>query len=761
MSRRRVDLTGRVSPRDVVMAGVVVAGVSLSLFLMLTEHPSDLLVGVHSSGRNDLTTQFLRFRDTPTVLHQRFGEWSNWDPYLALGLPVHGNPQAGLLYPPNWLCFAFGAEQTLSWLMVAHLWFGGVGVWLLARYIGLSRVASLMGAVAAAGAPYLVAHLAEGHVAQLFTVAWTPWILLAFERFLETSGRHWRMVPVCVALSFLAGHVQELYYLLLLLSGCVVVSAWRERRSGKREAATSLIVHWFLAGGLSAGLVCGDLIPVWMNSRLAVRSERMPLGVAGDGLSIAHLKQLLDPFALNAPEETTSKYGFYWTKLFHFGIVPLMLAALAILVQWKRPQTRRLFWMLAVAVIFAFGTATPFFTVCYRVIPVLGSFRVPTRILFLCSFFVALLAAIGAETLFGRRSELVSSEPATGGHSEVDTGADSEALSSSPSSGREWIGVLIGLAFASVTGFELWRHADRVLATVEPAALRRNSEVSQFLKQAEAAELKSPVRVLASQDLYSDIESFADGVQRVRGYEPVPQIRLVWAIDALFDLPDGELDFAGFRDCNLATVNHPVANLLGVRFVVTGREQPELPGWRQVSTGQITPPVELRGAEREAGIAFQIYENLDVLPRAFVVGRAVECADLEAQQRIDQVEKLDLRQAVQLERDVLSDGPRSDFKVAQIEDFKADHVRVSVDLDAPGYLVLSDLFHPGWHATVDGTTTEILPADLALRAVPLAAGRHVIEFAYECPGQKLGLVLSAASLLGLLISAVTVRRRST
>ncbi len=744
------DLTKRAHACELLVAAFVVAVATACLFLKLGQHPGDLLVGVHSSGQNDLTSHFLRCRDTPTVLADRFGGWSNWDPYLALGLPVHGNPQAALLYPPNWLSFVFGAERTLSWLMVAHLWLGGVGVWLLARHIGLSRVSALVGAVSAAGAPYLVAHLAEGHVAQLFTVTWVPWILLGFERFIDSTGRRWRMVPVVVALSFLTGHVQELYYLMLLLSGVAVMAAWRERKSGNASAAKSLLLHWMLAGGFSVGLACGDLIPVWLNSRQAVRSDRLPLDLAGDGLTLAHLKQLLNPFALAPPEETASKYGFYWTKLFHFGIGPLLLAALAVVAQWKRPQTRRLFWMLAVAIVFAFGTATPFFGICYRVIPVLGSFRVPTRILFLCSFFVAVLAAIGAELLFGRRSRAVGDGEAS----------DTKTESVAASTGGLTFGAIVGVLVAAGIGYELWRHADRVLATSDPASLRTSSAVSQFLLESGAGDTVDPVRILASQNLYSDIESFRDGVQRVRGYEPVPQIRLAWAVDALSNLPDGQLDFAGFHDVRLATLNQSVADLLGIRFVVTGARQTELEGWRRVATGELPQPVQIRGSQPGKPIAFQIFENLELMPRAFVVGNVAECADLETQERIDQLEKLNPRETVQLERDVLPDGARSEYRPAKIDEYKADRVTVSVELEASGYLVLADLYHPGWKATVDGEAIEILPADLALRAVPLDAGSHVVEFSYECPGQKAGLTVSLAALIALLISAAVARRGS-
>lgn len=737
------DQTRITRRREVLFAAVGLALVTVCLIPDLAAHPGSLLTGVHSSGRNDLTSHFLRSRDVPAVLRDRFKEWSFWDPYLALGFPVHGNPQSALLYPPNWIVWLAGAQSSLSWLMVAHLWFGATGVWMFVRHAGCSRGAALIGSVAAAGAPYLIAHLAEGHVPQLCTVAWIPWILLGHERFLESAGRRWRMIPVCVALSFLAGHVQELYYLMLLLTGSVLGAAMTEKRRGQPTVARSLVLHWGLAGLCSVALVCAELIPVWLNSQLTVRSERLPLVVAGDGLTRAHWKQLLDPFALGTPHDTASSHGFYWTKLFHFGVIPLLLCVLAVLTQWKRPQTPRLFWMLAIAVVFAFGAATPLFTVAYRCVPVLGSFRVPTRILFLCSYFVAALAAFGADLLFGR-----SAQAGTDGNP-----VDRNDASAWPVRLKELVLLGVAIGLAAGVGWELRRHAVRVVALVQPDGLRRGSSISRFLTEIAEGDSGNLFRVLASQELYSDVESFRDGVQRVRGYEPVPQIRLAWAIDALFDLPDGQLDFAGFRDVDLASVHPSIANLLGVKYVVTGASPSSSDHWRLVDSGRVPPPVRLLGAESASDLPYRVYENPDALPRAFVVGQAVECDGMEIQERIEQLEKLDIRQSVQLERDVLPPGARSEFTAGRIVEYRADQVTVSVEIDAPGYLIVTDLFHPGWQATVDDDPVRILAGNLACRVVPLPAGKHVVKFQFECPGQKTGAAVSLMAIAGLLISS--------
>ena len=94
----------------VVGASLFLSSVTVAVFHELVMQPNGLLVGVHANGRNDLTLQFLRYRDTPSELARQSGNSQiGWDRHLALGMPVHGNPQMALFYPPNWLCSAFGA----------------------------------------------------------------------------------------------------------------------------------------------------------------------------------------------------------------------------------------------------------------------------------------------------------------------------------------------------------------------------------------------------------------------------------------------------------------------------------------------------------------------------------------------------------------------------------------------------------------------------------------------------------------------------
>jgi hypothetical protein len=75
--------------------------------------------------------------------------------------------------------------------------------------------------------------------------------------------------------------------------------------------------------------------------------------------------------------------------------------------------------------------------------------------------------------------------------------------------------------------------------------------------------------------------------------------------------------------------------------------------------------------------------------------------------------------------------------------------------DAPGggFLVLTDPYHPGWRAFVDGEETPILRADYLFRAIALPPGSHEVRFAFAPPSLQRGAILSAA---GLIIAASAI-----
>jgi uncharacterized membrane protein YfhO len=60
---------------------------------------------------------------------------------------------------------------------------------------------------------------------------------------------------------------------------------------------------------------------------------------------------------------------------------------------------------------------------------------------------------------------------------------------------------------------------------------------------------------------------------------------------------------------------------------------------------------------------------------------------------------------------------------------------------------------------VDGQPTPVLRGDVLFRVVPIPAGEHNVEFRFEPASVKLGLLLSLASVVGVVATLILAGRR--
>jgi uncharacterized membrane protein YfhO len=62
------------------------------------------------------------------------------------------------------------------------------------------------------------------------------------------------------------------------------------------------------------------------------------------------------------------------------------------------------------------------------------------------------------------------------------------------------------------------------------------------------------------------------------------------------------------------------------------------------------------------------------------------------------------------------------------------NTEVAIQADAPaqgGVLLLNDVWHPWWRATVDGWEAEILKANVIFRGVAVPPGTHIVRFTFH------------------------------
>ncbi len=630
------------------------------------------------------------------------------------------------------------------------------------------------------------------------------------------------MLPPLLALAMLTGHPQEAYYLVIVLSGWVAVAVihqFRCARGGTRHPAASddavtghaplskshqPIVAWGVVIGLTLGLTAVEVVPVGMAQPWTLPALRYDLGQAGRyHVELLNLFQLLSPTALGGPADYLG-HDNYWETVLAFGWVALVLAVIAASHAPWRDAVRPWIALALLTFVFAGGKRLGFFAILYEVVPGMNRFRVPARSLFVTSLAVAVLAGHGVETLrrgsaridwnglfrrYRRIAVLIGLAVASGAFAGRTTGVGVSSLEETSDVGRVllacgqitsepsfWVvlgsvGVALGviqrrpwvrsriavelgllavvelgaLGFANVRVAPIERFAGNELdgfPQALPVQYVRHTPIT-------LARPEGSFRVRAQDGFFPDLPAVMRGLEKTNlndSFQITHAARLYETLYPQFEPPwPKESGNAGLARWN-QLIRRSVLDRMGVAYLVTDRPPTDPLPW----------PVTASGTWR--GRPYLIYRNPAHLPRAYVVPRAEVCPEGVM---VPAMPFVSPRQAVMMTADPLDgvDGPRQPFRPASYDASNPDRVVVQVQTRAPGLLVVTDTWMPGWTARVDGRPVPILRGDRAWRVVPLReAGQHEVVLSYRPPGLALGGMISVTAIGAWLVLVVRGRR---
>jgi hypothetical protein len=174
------------------------------------------------------------------------------------------------------------------------------------------------------------------------------------------------------------------------------------------------------------------------------------------------------------------------------------------------------------------------------------------------------------------------------------------------------------------------------------------------------------------------------------------------------------------------------------------------------------------GAADGAG-RYVLQEYHMALPRAFAVEAVTFVAS--ADDSLAALRDLDPTRQVIVEREVPTATARTDEQTGSprsgpavrsvaLRAYVPGDVTIDVDLPAGGAVVLLESWHPGWHATIDGTESMVYAADHAFVAALLPPGSHEVRFRFEAVWFRAGILVAfvTGSLVGLAAALPTLRR---
>ena len=677
----------------------------------------------------------------------RSGQIPLWNPYLYAGAPFIADNQSGLFYPPNLLLFLLNPRfsyYTLELLVIGHIWWAGLGMYVCVRGLGGKRpffpFPALLAATAFMFSDLFITHI--GNLNLIAVAAWLPLVFLLFHQ--AVHANQWRIgwavgSGVLLGIATLAGHGQMTFLLAALLGSYALYATLFERRT----AALPLL----LVTGLTAvSLAALSLFPALAGVRHTVRGS---FGEASNySLPLRGLIGLLAPNFYGR-----GAVGFWgdWPRVEagYVGVTTLLLALVGGANWLRAKQWHKPLFFLLTAIIFmllALGDNAPLYPLLLRLLPNFP-FQVPARFVLLADFALALLAAYGLQWLYernwGAREKwlwlgVAVVTTTTAVYPLWQLHLTLEAQRQPQMRGAIWLlaGLMAGgwLLINGRLHHKISAEKTAVLLTLLLAAdligLGRSVEIDP----------NNPVLGFAEDSPALQFLQADPGLHRLDiatgAWQPsLPQMNQLYSIRGVFNPLDlanysAYINAVGYRGA-------PLYNLLGVKYVVGGKNTP--PG----DTTFIIPVFD-------ADPNVIVYLNTRALPRALVLHNAIAVGSDEAAFDLIHRDDFDPAQTVVVKNgQPLSQTPTS--APIEILQYDLNQSRFRVTTDQPAYFLLSDIYHPDWRASVDGQETEIFAADYALRAIYLEPGSHEIRFWFRPVSWQIGLALTAVSWLSLLL----------
>ncbi|MGD8497204.1 MAG: YfhO family protein, partial [Gemmatimonadales bacterium] len=575
-----------------------------------------------------------------------------------------------------------------------------------------------------------------------------------------------------VACQIFTPHVQLMYYSSLSLSLYALVRLfWLARAEGDWRPAGRLF-GYFALGFVAAALVgMAQLLPTLDLTRIAVRGG----GETGYAFaaSWAMPPQELTGFVL---PDLIGSLGTYWgANPFkqHTEYLGIVTAALAVIGITGVRRDRRIGLVGAIAllcVLFALGAATPVHRIAYYLIPMVKKFRAASMMLGPAALFIALLAGFGWQRVLEARRAGDDGLPWTwivglsapvlllGLGAALNPGGLVRWVHTSwfpagwaPRPGPEGIALLRAggwwlLALWSAVWGVAWAverrrlpHAAVVvlLALLVADQARIDSRYISVVTPAEAF----PDDTLADQ-LYEELSPAARvfPLPERGGYGPnalmLHDIRSVTGMQN-FRLRWTDQLIGGLSYENLLSPG--LWPLFDLEYVITQQ---------QVQTPLLEP-----GPSGSRGTAWRVTA---ATPHAWFPQRVVPEPDARRavtllRQRADPA-AFGFVAPAGTPGGVPTVGPDSvDIPAGQgtavVTRFAPNEMVLDVEADRGGLLVVSEIYHPNWHATVDGADAPVVRADVAMRGVEVPEGRHEVRFTYAAGTVRSGLIVGFLALI--------------
>ena len=343
----------------------------------------------------------------------RAGRLPIWNDLWGYGFPGLAESQMGVFYPAHVVLYRWLDTETAYVVsLVLHTLWGGLGTFWASRRLSISPAGSALAALAWSTCGFFLIHLA--HQWGYTTGCWMPWVWGLTWCCLSSSGVFRTAAPfvlsVVLVLQVLPGHFQLAFMTqcgVILIVAWSAVERWGGRALGAIPTTSSSPLHFTMRGAGGVALALAGVFPLaaiqlWPTARLAglAASQRDFEYLSGFASTPFHLVNFVAPGLFH---RSTLWRPVVWNPfhtspeevLAYIGLVPLFLAGMAVLRDWRRDAAVRLLAILFIAtLVLSLGPYVPGFRQLIK-LPGFSFFRAPSRWNLTISLALAFLAGKG------------------------------------------------------------------------------------------------------------------------------------------------------------------------------------------------------------------------------------------------------------------------------------------------------------------------------------------------------------------------------
>lgn len=730
-----------------------------------------------------------------------------WLPYIYSGLPTVGAFLGDIFYPLSFLLRLFmPVHIAWTYTFVLQVFLAGLGTYLFLKELKVTSIPAFVAALAYMFSGSVISNTHEGHDGRLICATMLPLVLFFLERAMNSKKFYnFLLSGTMFGLQLLSGHIQQAYYTGLIMVIYFIFRLISNYRREKSKALSLKLVGFFVASLIfTIAFVSIQYLPVYAN---------LPYGVRGTTRGY----EFATSWAMG-PEETfdliTPRFSggldYYWGRnpfkhhTEYLGILPIILALVAISFCWRKQITKFFFGLFLFTLLMAWGGHTPFYYLPYYLLPGISKFRAPSLIFFIGAFSLVVLNGIGLEFLIGAGKESkkivrfitwlvaiafglliitligqsgiisflsdITRSPVdriSANYSNFQTGMVIAFVLILINSGLIYtlikrrlnpIGflIIVGLILVMDTWLVVTKYIKPYPAPVESFA---PDEVINFCERDTGLYRVFPLYYI---DPNTGMNKSDMGllmlyhISSIGGQHPNPL--------------HNYMDFVGIEKSvifqfppNLLYYNF--LNLLNVKYIISvplpediSKFSPQSQQMIQMLRRYVSlPGINLVHLTKQLAI----YRNDSLLPRAFLVPKFEVITDKDAVLNRLKDNSFDPRKIVILNEPPNNVSTLRDSVIGnvQITVYEANRIAIEAQLQNPGFLVLSENYHPDWKVLVSGKQSKIYRAYHTLSAVYLEPGEYTVDFIYGPKSYHLGKNLSILAFVFLIFMLVLEKYR--